>query len=230
MDSSDYEKIFRQEAQQYQGLVSREDYEGSILPALQEICDFNGRTIVDTGAGTGRLMKLLAPLAQTIVGFDISPAMLAVAAQELRENSYTNWALAAADHRHLPLPPHSADVIISGWSLCYLALDQDEPWREPLREVFGRLQRVLRPGGTIIILETQGTGFTSPNPPDFMLDYFSFLEESGFQSRWIRTDYQFESAQEAVELSRFFFGDELGDQVAESGSNLLPECTGIWWL
>ena len=65
MDSSDYEKIFRKEAQQYQGLVSREDYEGSILPALQEICDFNGSTIVDTGAGTGRLMKLLVPLAQT---------------------------------------------------------------------------------------------------------------------------------------------------------------------
>lgn len=230
MDSSDYEEIYRQEAQQYQDLVAREDYKGNILPALQEICDLNGRTIVDTGAGTGRLMKLLAPLGQTVVGFDISPAMLAVAAQELRESSYTNWTLAAADHRHLPLPPNSADVIISGWSLCYLALDQDDVWREPLREVFGRLQRVLRPSGTIIILETQGTGFTSPNPPDFMLDYFSFLEELGFQSKWIRTDYEFESPEEAQDLARFFFGDELGDQVAESGSNMLPECTGVWWL
>ena len=230
MDSSDYEEIYRQEAQQYQSLVSREDYQDNILSALQEICDLNGRTVVDTGAGTGRLTKLLAPLAQTIYAFDNSPAMLVVAKQELSSTPYKNWTLALADHRHLPLPSNSADVIISGWSLCYLALDQPDPWREPLRELFGRLQRLLRPGGTIIILETQGTGFTSPNPPHFMLDYFSFLEELGFQSRWIRTDYQFESAQEAVELSRFFFGDELGDQVAESGTNMLPECTGIWWL
>lgn len=229
MDSSEYQEIYDQEAQQYERLVAREDYEGNILPALQEICDLNGRVIVDTGAGTGRLEKLLAPYASAIYGFDISPAMLAVAAQELRDTAHRNWMLAAADHRHLPLPPNSADLIISGWSLCYLALDQEEPWREPLRKVFGRLDRLLRPGGVIIILETQGTGNTSPNSPDFMLDYFSFLEDSGFQSRWIRTDYQFESEQEAVDLSRFFFGDELGDQVEESGSNILPECTGIWW-
>ena len=229
MDSSEYEEIYQQKAQEYQSLVAREDYEGHILAALQEICDPDGRVIVDTGTGTGRLMKLLAPQAAAVYGFDISPAMLSVAGQELRRGSASNWTLAAADHRNLPLPPDLADLIVSGWSLCYLALDQEEPWREPLREVFGRLEQLLRPGGMIIILETIGTGFTSHNPPDFMLDYFSFLDELGFQSRWIRTDYQFESAQEAVELSRFFFGDELGDQVEESGSAILPECTGIWW-
>lgn len=229
MDSSEYEEIYQQKAQEYESLVAREDYAGNILAALQEICDMNGRVIVDTGAGTGRLMKLLAPQAAAVYGFDISPAMLSVADQELRRGSESNWTLAAADHRNLPLPPDTADLIVSGWSLCYLALDQEEPWREPLREVFSRLEQLLRPGGMIIILETMGTGYTSPNPPDFMLDYFAFLDELGFQSRWIRTDYQFESAQEAAELSRFFFGDELGDQVEESGSDILPECTGIWW-
>ena len=230
MDSAEYNQIYHQQAGQYQALISREDYQGNILPALAEIGDLHGRTIIDSGAGTGRLTKLLAPYAAFIYGFDSSPAMLAVARQELLKGGADNWVLAAADHRALPLPPNSADLIISGWSLCYLALDQPQPWREPLREVFGRFHQILRPGGAIIILETQGTGFTSPNPPDFMLDYFSFLEELGFQSKWIRTDYEFESPEEAVELSRFFFGDELGDQVAESGSNILPECTGIWWL
>jgi hypothetical protein len=45
----------------------------------------------------------------------------------------------------------------------------------------------------------------------------------------VRTDYQFESLEEAVELSTFFFGEELGQKVREKSWVILPECTGIWW-
>ena len=229
MDSVDYEEIYTNEAQRYQQLVAREDYQGNILRALEEICDLDGLVVVEPGAGTGRLTKLLAPRVSGVYGLDVSPAMLGEALDVLGRGGERNWALAVADHRNLPLPANSADLIVSGWSLCYLALDQPGPWREPLRAVFGRFEKILRPGGKIIILETMGTGYTTPHPPDFMLDYYAFLEEMGFSMTWTRTDYEFGSPQEAQALSRFFFGDELGDQVAESGSNILPECTGIWW-
>ena len=237
METTAYRRIYFEEAARYERLVAWEDYQGHILPAVQEICAssglgrLNGRTIVDTGAGTGRLTKLLAPYASFIYGFDLSPAMLAVARQELsRSAPRNNWALAAAGHAHLPLPDKTADLIICGWSLCYLALDQPRPWRDPLRDVIVRFQQLLRPDGIIIILETQGTGFATPHPPDNLHDYFDFLQELGFQSRWIRTDYEFASMQEAEELTRFFFGNELARQVVEAGSVILPECTGIWWL
>ena len=45
----------------------------------------------------------------------------------------------------------------------------------------------------------------------------------------IRTDYRFASVQEAVELTRFFFGDELADRVRVEDWLVLPENTGIWW-
>ncbi|MFL7837790.1 MAG: class I SAM-dependent DNA methyltransferase [Candidatus Promineifilaceae bacterium] len=237
METTAYREIYYKQAAQYERLVAREDYQGNILPAVQEICaasrlgGLNGRTIIDTGAGTGRLTRLLAPYASYIYGFDLSPAMLAVAKQELsRSAPRNNWALAAAGHAHLPLPDKTADLIISGWSLCYLALDQPRPWRDPLHGVIGRFQQLLRQNGIIIILDTQGTGFTTPHPPDDLRDYFDFLGELGFQSRWIRTDYEFSSVQEAEELTRFFFGEELANQVVEAGSVILPECTGIWWL
>ena len=71
------------------------------------------------------------------------------------------------------------------------------------------MQRVLRPGGTIIIIETLGTGYTEPAPPaDWFAEYFAFLENDlGFQSTWMRTDYQFASLDEAVELMSFFWDD-----------------------
>jgi SAM-dependent methyltransferase len=229
-DNQDYHEIYHQQAWQYERLVSREDHEGNILRALLEICDPNGRVILELGAGTGRLTKLLLPYADAIYGFDNSIAMLRVAAQELIIGQFENWTLGVADHRDIPLRSNVADLIISGWSLCYLALDQGESWRDPFREVFERLGKLLRRDGIVIILETMGTGYTTPNPPEFMLDYFSFLQEVGFQSRWIRTDYEFETLEEAVTLTRFFFGDELADRVEEEGLRILPECTGIWWM
>jgi len=229
MDNSDYLDIYQNEAEGYERLVAREDYEGNILPALEEICDLNGRVIVDMGAGTGRLMKLLAPHAAAVYGFDNSSAMLAVGRRELQHVTGDNWALTLADHRDMPVGRASCDLVISGWSLAYLALDQGPEWREGLRSVFRRLRETVRAGGSIIILETMGTGFTEPNPPSFMLDYYSFLSKVGLQSKWIRTDYQFESLAETVALIRFFFGEDLAEQVEKEGSRIVPECTGIWW-
>ena len=229
MDNSEYLDIYQEQAEQYERLVAREDYEGNILPALEEICDLNGRVVVEMGAGTGRLMKLLTPYAAAVYGFDNSSAMLAVGRRELQNAAGDNWALTLADHRDMPVSPASCDLVLSGWSLAYLALDQGPKWREGLRRVFRRLREMVRAGGSIIILETMGTGYTEPNPPSFMLDYYSFLSKVGFQSKWIRTDYQFESLAEAVGLTRFFFGDDLAERVEKEGSRFLPECTGIWW-
>jgi ubiquinone/menaquinone biosynthesis C-methylase UbiE len=229
MDNKDYLDIYQNEAEGYERLVAREDYKGNILPALEEICDLNGRVVVDMGAGTGRLMKLLAPQAAAVYGFDNSHGMLAEGRSKVQQAAGDNWGLTVADHRDLPVGPASCDLVISGWSLVYLAIDQGPEWREGLRRVFRRLREMVRAGGSIIILETMGTGFREPNPPSFLLDYFTFLAEVGLHSKWIRTDYEFESLAEAVGLTRFFFGDELAEQVEKEGSRFLPECTGIWW-
>jgi hypothetical protein len=58
---------------------------------------------------------------------------------------------------------------------------------------------------------------------------YRWLDANGFDSKWVRTDYKFDSIEEAIELSRFFFGDELGDRVERHHWVILPECTGVWW-
>jgi SAM-dependent methyltransferase len=104
-------------------------------------------------------------------------------------------------------------------------------WESNLDEVVREIKRVLRPDGTAIIFETMGTGFETPNPPDFLLPYYATLvDKYGFSHRWIRTDYEFDDILQAERLSRFFFGDELANRVLEQNLVRLPECAGIWWL
>jgi hypothetical protein len=94
------------------------------------------------------------------------------------------------------------------------------------------MRRVLRPGGTAIILETLGTGRETPHPPsEALAAYYAMLEtDYGFASTWIRTDYRFESQAEAEELTGFFFGAASATTTTEEGYAIVPECTGIWWL
>ncbi|HLA07104.1 MAG TPA: hypothetical protein VJ022_06660, partial [Anaerolineales bacterium] len=89
--------------------------------------------------------------------------------------------------------------------------------------------RVLRKDGMIILFESLGTGNESPMRLEHVETTYRWLDDNGFQNKWIRTDYQFESIEEAEELSRFFFGDELGDKARQNNWVILPECTGMWW-
>jgi ubiquinone/menaquinone biosynthesis C-methylase UbiE len=226
----EHRDVYAHHADQYEMLVSREDYELNIPRALSQITSFETKDVVELGAGTGRLARLLAPAAKSIQVLDASPKMLQVAAAGLNADGMQNWYVAAADHRSLPIVDHSADVVISGWSIVYLVVWYESTWKSELAKGLAEIKRILRPGGDIIILETLGTGHVSPQPPDNLLEYYAFLEHEGFSSSWIRTDYRFESLHEAEEIVSFFYGEEMVGELVESDPITLPECTGIWHL
>lgn len=225
----DHREIYARHADEYQRLVAREDYQGNILRTLEDIRPLAGLDVVELGAGTGRLTCLLAPLVKRIQAFDLSGHMLSAAAARLARGGWANWRLAIADHRALPAPDGWADLVISGWSVCYLVVEHEETWRAEVGRALREMRRLLRPGGTILILETLGTGYGAPHAPDGLAEYYAFLEAQAFSSTWIRTDFRFESLTEAQTLVDFFFGAEMAKQVVERNWLILPECTGIWW-
>jgi ubiquinone/menaquinone biosynthesis C-methylase UbiE len=229
-------EVYELYADQYERLIRREDYQGNLLAAIQDYFPLDKNVdVVELGAGTGRLTRLLAPRVRSIKAFDASAHMLEAAEKSLREMGLPNWETGVADHRQIPVPDSCADLVISGWSFCYLAVWGGKKWKSTLEDGLREIERILRPGGTggrkgmVLIIESLGTGSEKPNPPEHLKAYFDWLAEAGFERGWMRTDYRFESLEDAVELSTFFFGQEMGQKVRENDWQILPECTGIWW-
>ncbi len=223
-----YAEIYAHHAEKYERLIAREDYTGNLLAALQGITLLQELDVIDMGAGTGRLARLLAPAARSVRAFDTSAAMLAVARARLAAEGARNCHVAVADHRALPVKSCSADLVISGWSICYTVV-WEQDWHAELDRALVEMQRAARPGGVLIIVETQGTGCETPAPPESMKPYFAYLEAEGFASTWIRTDYRFASVEETSELTRFFFKADMSGKLISHEPAILPECTGIWW-
>ena len=227
--SEQQRKIYQSEGDRYEALISREDYQGNILRAIEEIIKVDGRDVLDLGAGTGRLTLLLAARAGSIRSFDVSAEMLRVCRERLIASGLSNWQVEVADHRQLPVPDHSADLVVSGWSVSYLAVWNQANGTAELDRWLDEMKRVLRSDGMIILFESLGTGNEIPVRLEHVESTYQWLDAHGFENKWIRTDYQFESVQEAAELAGFFFGEEMAEKIRDRGSTILPECTGVWW-
>lgn len=222
-------KIYQSDADRYEALISHEDYQANIPRIMDEIVDVAGLDVLDLGAGTGRLTLLLAPRVKSMRAFDASAEMLRVCRERLLASGLSNWQVDVADHRQLPVPDHSADLVVSGWSVSYLAVWNPDHAEQELDTWLAEMQRVLRQGGTILLLETLGTGHEKPFHLEHVEPVYRWLDAHGFRNKWIRTDYRFGSLEEAEDLTRFFFGDELGNRLRQNNWVTLPECTGVWW-
>ena len=227
----DFKAIYASKAEAYEAMILAEDYLGNLLPALEGIRPFTQKHVVEFGAGTGRLTRLLAPHVAHIHACDNSAHMLSVAERKLQAGGWQNWQLHVANNTQLPLPDHSADIAIEGWSFAHARGWFPDTWQNEVGQMIAEMQRILKPGGTFILLETLGTGYETPTPPaPHLAELYAWWEEAyQLNHTWIRTDYQFNSPKEGAQLTRFFFGDDLANRILTNQMTILPECTGIWW-
>ncbi|PJF40970.1 MAG: class I SAM-dependent methyltransferase [Phototrophicales bacterium] len=223
-----YREIYQTRAEAYEQLIRLEDHASNIEKTLYSIIPTSTQHIVEFGAGTGRITRLIAKKAMLVTACDQSIAMLKVAQLNLRQ--YKNCHLIVADNRQMPLDSQCADVAIAGWSFGHSIGWYPETWQHEIEQALRSMQRILKPKGLAIIIETLGTGSAQPNPPNTGLAaYYHWLENTHhFQRQVIRTDYRFSSPQEGADKLRFFFGDELADRIVHEQLTLLPEWTGIW--
>lgn len=119
----------------------------AIRPSL--FAGLSGR-ILDAGVGTGRNMPFYPP-GSTVVGIDVSPAMIG-RAECRRAKSPAEVRLAEMDVRSLDIADDSFDAVVASFLFCTLP-------EEDQARALGELGRVLKPGGTLRLLEyTRPTG------------------------------------------------------------------------
>ena len=107
-----------------------------------------GRRVLDLGCGKGRFSQALAERGATVVGLDLSAAMLLGAAHVDRVR---------ASARRLPFGPASFDGVIAVEVFEHLA-------PASLDLVCGEVRRVLRPGGKLVIVDKNARSLNAKRP------------------------------------------------------------------
>jgi SAM-dependent methyltransferase len=145
----------------------------SVAAAVAEIAGLRqGDTLLDIGVGTGMLSLPLIRQPIRYVGFDLSPAMLAVFREKL-EKARLHAELRVADaNGRWPAEDGSVAAIFSARALHHVDVDH----------AAAEIERVLRPEGGWLILGMVRRPNDSVKPA-FRRQMGKFLEEEGYGSR-----------------------------------------------
>ncbi|MFM2041772.1 MAG: hypothetical protein RLY86_348 [Pseudomonadota bacterium] len=138
-------QYFRENAARWHEIRSLHVPEREVEEALLRLLPATGlRDLLDVGTGTGRMLELLAPRVEHLVGVDASREMLSVARVNLERAGLRNVQVRLADMYQLPLAGQSQDAVIFHQVLHFA----EEP-----ADALGEAARVLRPGGTMLVVD-----------------------------------------------------------------------------
>lgn len=135
-------------AEYYDELMSEVNYQ-QWFSGLTQLCRGHGRPIepgsivLDLACGTGMMTLQLAKAGCRVIGVDLSPEMLAVADQRLREAGFPVTFL-QQDMRYCRLGELFDHVFCLCDSLNYLTDEED------LHQCFSSVGKLLRPGGLFV--------------------------------------------------------------------------------
>ncbi len=225
-----FKTIYSSHASEYHRMIAVEDADGNLVTSLSQITDWSDALVLDLGSGTGRFPLMFKDFQTRFICLDLFLTML-LENRLQRDKADGKWPLVQGDMRTLPFPTGVFDIAIAGWSIGHLRAWYTDSWRMQIGLILKEMERAVKPEGMIIICETLSTGSLVPQPPTPELaEYFEWLEEKhNFSMEIIPTDYKFDTVEQAVEYTEFFFGSELSDQIRKNRWARLPEWTGIWY-
>jgi len=109
--------------------------------------DLKGKSLLDVGAGTGRLSVLFAKKGAQVTALDISPQML----KELKKKAPA-IKTTVGDAESLPFPNDTFDFVVAAFLIVHL--------KDPTR-FFDEAYRVLKDGGRLVV-----TNINQKEPPE----------------------------------------------------------------
>ncbi len=161
----------------FKGEVEADD--PRLAAIVESLSPLAGRRILDLGCGKGRFCRSLSDLGASVVGVDLCAGMLA-------EASGLDRVRATA--RRLPFGPASFDRVMAVEVFEHLA-------PQSLDLVCGEVRRVLRPGGTFVIVDKNVCSWNAQRPwlpsvavkrIDERRGLWMYSHRGGVRERWFR--------------------------------------------
>lgn len=164
----------------------RPGYPADIIALLHNECGLTKDSVIaDIGSGTGKLSELFLNAGCKVFGIEPNKEM-----REAGERmNHPNFTSVDASAEETTLPAGSVDFVTAGQAFHWFDLDRCRP----------EFQRILKPGGRVIIIWNDRQDDTTP----FLAAYEKLLEQFG-------TDYAQAHHRRAdkPEVIRAFFGNE----------------------
>ncbi|HLV34308.1 MAG TPA: methyltransferase domain-containing protein [Spirillospora sp.] len=108
---------------------------------VQLIAEHPAQHALDAGCGAGHTAAAIAPYAEKVVAFDLTPLMLEQVEALAAERGLTNLTTKLGDIENLPFEDNSFDLVTSRYSAHH--------WPHP-QTALNEIARVLQPGGRFI--------------------------------------------------------------------------------
>ncbi len=128
---------------------------------LLGIIDFNGKTVIDIGSGTGKQTFIVAPLAESVYSVEPIGNLRTFISDKRDLLGYKNIFVVDGLMTKLPYPDAFADIVMSG-----------HVFGDHFDLEFIEMSRVLKPGGMMILI---------PGNDDKDNDTHKYLVDKGFE-------------------------------------------------
>jgi SAM-dependent methyltransferase len=175
-----------------------QDADGALWAALRELAPWSGADVLDVGCGDGFHLPRFAAEARSVVGVEPYPPLVERARRRVGEAA-TVLLAGAAD---LPLPDASVDVVHARTAYFF------GPGCEP---GLAEARRVLRPGGTIAIVDLDATVAPYGDWMRADIPHYDpaaverFFDRQGFALRRVRSPWAFPDRAALEEVLRIEF-------------------------
>lgn len=194
------------------------DADGALWAALADRVGWEGVDVVDVGCGDGFHLPRFAQRARSVVGVEPHPALVTRARQRMCGQSHVR--VVAGYAQRLPLPDSSADLVHARIAYFF------GPGCEPGLAEAGR---VLRAGGTLAILDLDGTRapygrwLCAAAPRYRPAAVEAFFAAQGFDCRRVDTVWQFRDRGDLEQALRIEFPPRVAAQaIAQTPGLTIP--------
>ncbi len=201
------------------------DPQGRIDAAIRELTDWSGHTVLDLGCGTGFHLPRWAREAREVVGVEPHRDLARLAARRTRRLG--NVEVRTGTAQDLPVAENGVDLVHARWA------DFFGPGCEP---GLAELARVVRPGGTAVVLDTDaarstyGRWFAQGNPSVDPVAVERFWSTQGWGRRALDVVMHFEARTDLEAVLRIELPPEVADAAVREHRGLeIDHAVNLWW-